>query len=163
FVLNRLDPLPKAFIEGEIDGIYLSDTMPVLCRYTNIKKAVDMVNYNAYLPCITYENGQTVCPSIPVQNATIFVIFDNEHLRTAIYENNNLTIIDAVDAYYKFNPSDTTILACHIIPLGEGANFNIETKCNVIYVNGLRAFNNSPVDAYLYEEVFQYNEVDVTG
>ncbi len=162
FVLNRLDPLPKAFIEGEIDGVYLASIGVKICRSTNIKKAIDIISYNANLPCIKYENGQIVCPSIPVQNATLFVIFNNEHLRTAVYENNTLTIIDLLDPYYKFNPSYTTILACHIIPLGEGFNFNIETKCDVIYVNGLRAFNN-PEDYFLYEEVFEYNHVDVVG
>jgi hypothetical protein len=161
YVLNSIIPQHRAFIEGELDGIYLSETATRVCRYSNIKKAIDIINFNAYLPCIVYENGQIVCPAIPIENATIYIIFNDEHLRTAVYENNTLTIIDLVNPYYKFDPSNTIILSCHIKPIEKNLEENVMTICDAIYVNGLRAFTNLPVDSLLYEEVFKYNRVDI--
>ncbi len=167
YMLNELDPLHRAYIEGMVDGIYLADFNSLgICRYSNVKEALNIIFFNANLPCIEYQNGQIVCPSIPVENATLFVIFDSQHLRTAVYENNTLTIIDVTDQSYRFNPSSTTIMECHVHPITQGSPNNIVdiiTSCNIIYLDGLRAFDNLSVDGSLYEYIFKYNAVDVNS
>ncbi len=130
--LNFLYTNDLSYYSGVLDTLYFQFSNTWICRYDNPLIAMKYVaENNAFY------------------NSTIFFIFDDVHIRVAVYYNGDLTFFDVTDPTYVFYPNNTKIISCTISP-----TYGIGSNCTVIYADGLTAYNNPTLDELVVKKVF---------
>ncbi len=113
--LNNLDIYDIAYFKGVLDTIYFQLSNTYICRYDNPASAMQFIaNNNAYY------------------NSTIYLLFDPDHVRAAVWYNNTLYVFDVTDPTHKFEPLNSEILEC-IMSTEQYYYWN----CTIIYYDGL--------------------------
>jgi hypothetical protein len=130
--LNFIYTNDLSYYSGVLDTLYFQFSNTWICRYNNPFVAMQYIAANKAF-----------------YNSTIFFIFDGDHLRVAVYYDDNLTFFDVTDPTYIFYPNDTEIMSCNISP-----TYGIGSNCTIIYADGLTAYNDPTLDELVVKEAF---------
>lgn len=120
------------YYSGVLDTLYFYFTNTRICRYDNLFTAMFYISNNGIY-----------------NDSTIYLIFDKNHIRTAVYYNGTLEFFDVSAPTYIFYPNQTKIMACTL-----PREFGYVTKCTIIYDSGTEAYTDPQVDNLVVKKAF---------
>lgn len=132
--LDNYDIYQLLYYKGAMDTHYFRYTNTFICRYNNLDSAMLYVSENnAYY------------------NSTIYLLFDQTHIRSAVWYNNTLIVFDVSDPAHNFKIENSEIIRCTVSKVKyHGMN------CTIIYYNGLYRIIG-PEDKYAISKLLGIN------